>query len=71
MSSQSLEQISIIILKVSSGSEIVREIKRIQQLTSHRTIAGAARCNPEVGGMCPEWGIESALATQHQKMPSK
>jgi len=53
--------------KVSSNGEIVREIKRNQELNSHRTVAGAARCNLVVAGKCPEWGIESCPRYKWQK----
>ena len=53
MPSQSAEHIRTTILKVGSNGEIVREIKRKQQLNLHRTVAGAARCNPEVAGSSP------------------
>ena len=50
MPPQSAEHFRTIILKVGSNGEIVREIKRNQQLNSHRTVAGAAPCNPKVDG---------------------
>jgi len=53
MPSQSAGLFRTTFLKVSSNGEIVREIKRNQQLNSHRTVAGAARCNPEVAGSSP------------------
>jgi len=53
MPPQSAEHFRTIILKVGSNGEIVREIKRNQQLNSHRTVTGAARCNPEVAGSSP------------------
>jgi len=46
----SAEHFRTVVLKVG---EIVHEIKRNQQLNSHCTVTGAARCNLEVAGSNP------------------
>ena len=48
--SQSSEHFRTTVLKVGSNDEIVREIKRNQQLKSHRIVAGVAQCNLGVTG---------------------
>jgi hypothetical protein len=57
---QSAEYFRTTILKVGSKGKFVREIKRIQQLNSQHTVAGAARCNLEIAGKCSEWARSTA-----------